>query len=99
MVFIRTAWACFNRWWPGLISRWPDLILPPLGPISGAEESAMVATIGWISLLVLALVCGHYTARHAAKGGRSKPIWFVCGAVLFPLFPLPWFALDLMPRK
>jgi hypothetical protein len=56
----------------------------------------MIATIGWISLLALALVCGHYTARHAAKRGRSKPVWFVCGAVLFPLFPLPWFVLDVM---
>ena len=59
----------------------------------------MVAMTGWISVLGLALICGHYTAQHAAKRGRSKPVWFVCGALLFPLFPVGWVALDLLPRK
>jgi len=59
----------------------------------------MIAAIGWISVLAIVLVCGYYTAQHAAKRGRSKPLWFIVGALLFPLFPLPWFALDVLPRK
>jgi hypothetical protein len=59
----------------------------------------MVATICWIAVIALGLVSGHYTAQHAAKRGHSKPVWFAVGALLFPLFPLPWFALDMLPRK
>jgi hypothetical protein len=59
----------------------------------------MVAIVGWLSVLAIGLICGHYTAQHAAKRGRSKLGWFVVGLVLFPLFPLGYLAVDLMPRK
>jgi len=53
------------------------------------------------SLVVLGVMiwCGGLTANFAAERGRSKRIWFLWGALLFPLFPAQWFVLVLLPRK
>jgi hypothetical protein len=60
----------------------------------------MIASISFV-VVVLALMawCGQVTAGYAAKRGRSKRAWFVWGALLFPLFPLQWMVLGLLPRK
>ena len=31
--------------------------------------------------------------------GRSERAWFLLGALFFPLFPIPWMTLGLLPRK
>lgn len=52
------------------------------------------------SLVVIALFwCGGVTASFAAERGRSKRIWFILGALFFPLFPAQWFVLGLLPKK
>ena len=51
---------------------------------------ALLATMAW---------SGRFTARYATERGRSKRAWFILGAFLFPLFPIPQMVLLLMPRK
>ncbi len=60
----------------------------------------MLASI-MFGLVVIGLMfyCGRVTANFAAERGRSKRIWFLLGALLFPLFPAQWFVLGLLPRK
>jgi hypothetical protein len=60
----------------------------------------MIASISFV-VVVLALMawCGQVTAGYAVTRGRSKRAWFVWGALLFPLFPLQWMVLGLLPRK
>jgi hypothetical protein len=55
----------------------------------------------FITILVLAVafLTGRFTARYAAERGRSERAWFLLGALLFPLFPVPWMALGLLPKK
>jgi hypothetical protein len=50
-------------------------------------------------LLPVAFLTGRYTARYAAQRGRSERAWFLLGALFFPLFPIPWMALALLPRR
>ena len=52
-----------------------------------------------IPLLAVAFLSGRITARYAAEVGRSQRAWFFCGALLFPLFPIPWMVLGLLPKK
>jgi hypothetical protein len=55
----------------------------------------------WIVFVtvVAAIVSGRFTAKYAAQRGRSERTWFILGALLFPLFPVPWMALGLLPKK
>jgi hypothetical protein len=59
----------------------------------------------WIVFIVIAITVlaaipsGRFTAKYAAQRGRSERIWFVLGALFFPLFPVPWMVLGLLPRK
>jgi hypothetical protein len=61
----------------------------------------MLAWIAFVALFVLptAVLAGRFTAKYAVAKGRSERAWFVWGAVLFPLFPLPWMVLELMPSR
>ena len=52
-----------------------------------------------IPVLAVAFLAGRFTARYAAEKGRSERGWFLWGALLFPLFPIPWVVLGLLPRK
>ena len=52
-----------------------------------------------IPVLAIAFLSGRFTANSAADKGRSKRAWFLWGAALFPLFPLPWVVLTLLPNK
>jgi hypothetical protein len=52
-----------------------------------------------IPVLAVAFLSGHCTAKYAAARGRSERAWFLVGALLFPLFPIPWMTLGLLPRK
>ena len=52
-----------------------------------------------IPVLAVAFLSGRFTANYAAEVGRSQRAWFVCGALLFPFFPVPWMVLGLLPRK
>jgi len=52
-----------------------------------------------IAVLAVAFLSGRFTAEYAAEKGRSTRAWFVWGAVFFPLFPVPWMILGLLPRK
>ena len=61
----------------------------------------MLAWIAFITvfLLPVAFLAGRYTARHAVAKGRSERVWFLWGALLFPLFPFPCIVVDLMPSR
>jgi hypothetical protein len=60
----------------------------------------MLASIVFVTLiLAMMFLCGRFTAKHAAHRGRSKSAWFVWGALLFPLFPLPSIVLALLPAR
>jgi predicted membrane protein len=61
----------------------------------------MFAWIMFIAICVLAIayLSGRFTANYAAQVGRSRRAWFVWGAVFFPLFPLPWMVLGVLPRR
>jgi hypothetical protein len=60
----------------------------------------MLASIVFVTLaLAFMFLCGRFTAKHAAQKGRSKRAWFVWGALLFPLFPLPSIVLALSPAR
>ena len=52
-----------------------------------------------IAVLAIAYLSGRFTANYATERGRSRRIWFVLGAVLFPLFPVPWMVLGVLPKK
>ena len=52
-----------------------------------------------IAVLAIAFLSGRFTAEYAAERGRSKRTWFFWGALFFPLFPLPWMVLGLLPKK
>jgi hypothetical protein len=52
-----------------------------------------------IPVLAVAFLTGRFTAKYAAERGRSKRAWFILGALFFPLFPVPWMALGLLPKK
>ncbi len=52
-----------------------------------------------IALLAAMALSGHFAACYATERGRSKPAWFVFGALLFPLFPLPQMIVLLLLRK
>jgi hypothetical protein len=52
-----------------------------------------------IPVLAIAFLTGRFTAKYAAERGRSERVWFLLGALLFPLFPVPWMALGLLPKK
>ena len=52
-----------------------------------------------VPVLAAAFLSGRFTAQYAAERGRSRRAWFLLGAVCFPLFPIPWMALGLLPRK
>ena len=52
-----------------------------------------------VPVVAIAFLTGRFTAKYAAQRGRSKRLWFLFGALLFPLFPIPWMALGLLPRK
>ena len=52
-----------------------------------------------VPVLAVAFLTGQFTAKYAAERGRSKRVWFLFGALLFPLFPIPWMALGFLPRK
>jgi hypothetical protein len=61
----------------------------------------MFAWIAFIAIFVLpaAFLAGRFTAKYARAKGRSERAWFVWGALLFPLFPIPWVVLELMPSR
>jgi hypothetical protein len=52
--------------------------------------AAVIATMIWT---------GRFTARIAVRRGQPKWFWFVVGALLFPLFPIPQFVVELLPRN
>jgi hypothetical protein len=52
-----------------------------------------------VPVLAVAFLTGRFTAKYAAKRGRSERAWFLLGALLFPLFPIPWMTLALLPRR
>jgi hypothetical protein len=52
-----------------------------------------------IPVLAVAFLSGHVTAKYAAETGRSRRAWFLCGAVFFPFFPIPWMVLGLLPKR
>src|SRR5262249_60842538 len=47
-------------------------------------------------ILYLVAICGRCTAKFAVKKGRSRNVWFVLGALFFPL---PSIALALLPSR
>jgi hypothetical protein len=60
----------------------------------------MLPWIVFIAIAVLAAIpSGRFAAKYAAQRGRSERTWFLLGALLFPLFPVPWMVLGLLPRK
>jgi hypothetical protein len=50
-------------------------------------------------VLALGFLCGRFTAKCAAEKGRSKRAWFLCGALVFPFFPIQWMVLGILPKK
>jgi hypothetical protein len=52
-----------------------------------------------IPVVAMAVLSGRFTAKYAAARGRSERAWFLLGALLFPIFPIPWMTLGLLPRK
>jgi hypothetical protein len=61
----------------------------------------MLAWIAFVAIFVIpaAFLAGRFTAKYALAKGRSERAWFLCGALLFPLFPIPWIVLELMPSR
>lgn len=45
------------------------------------------------------LLSGRFTAEYAAQRGRSRHAWFLVGSLFFPLFPIPWMILGLLPAR
>jgi hypothetical protein len=52
-----------------------------------------------IAVLAIAYLSGCFTANYATERGRSRRAWFLLGALLFPLFPVPWMVLGVLPKK
>ncbi len=52
-----------------------------------------------IPVLAAAFLSGRFTAKYAAVKGRSTRAWFLWGALFFPLFPVQWMVLGLLPKK
>ena len=50
-------------------------------------------------IVTLMMWCGRVTANFAAQRGRSRRIWFIWGALLFPLFPAQWFVFGTLPKN
>jgi hypothetical protein len=44
--------------------------------------------------LTLIYVCGRFTAKYAARRGRSETAWFVLGGLFYPF---PYIVLALLP--
>lgn len=60
----------------------------------------MLGSIMFISVVIALMIwCGRVTANFAQERGRSRRIWFLWGALLFPIFPAQWFVLGLLPKK
>ncbi|WFU40705.1 hypothetical protein QA640_42230 [Bradyrhizobium sp. CB82] len=55
--------------------------------------AALLFVVGLLAILIL---CGRCTAKYAAEKGRSRGVWFVLGALFFPL---PSIALALLPSR
>jgi hypothetical protein len=62
-------------------------------------SSSFIILVTIAIILAIAFWCGRLTAKYAAERGRSQRAWFLVGALLFPLFPIPWMALACLPRK
>ncbi|UGY19666.1 hypothetical protein [Bradyrhizobium septentrionale] len=60
--------------------------------------SSLIVLIA-IPVVAVALLSGRFTANSAVERGRSRRAWFVWGALLFPLFPIPWMVPALLPNK
>ena len=52
-----------------------------------------------IPVLAVAFLSGRFTAKYAVERGRSQRAWFLWGALLFPLFPVQWIVLGLLPKR
>ena len=52
-----------------------------------------------IPVLAVAFLSGRFTAKYAVERGRSPRAWFLWGALLFPLFPVQWIVLGLLPKR
>jgi hypothetical protein len=52
------------------------------------------AIVAAILVLALMFVCGRYTAKVAARRGRSEAGWFLLGSLFFPV---PQIVLALLP--
>jgi hypothetical protein len=50
--------------------------------------------IAAVLYLTLFYALGRYTAKYAAQRGRSKALWFLLGAVSYPI---PYLVLALLP--
>jgi hypothetical protein len=65
------------------------------------RPEAAMPVLAWIilAIVVVSLIveCGRITANYAARNGRSWRTWFMLGALLSPLFPLPSIVLALLP--
>ena len=53
----------------------------------------LIAAILYLSLIY---VCGRYTAKYAARKGRSGAHWFVLGGLFYPF---PYIVLALLPPR
>jgi len=47
-------------------------------------------------VLALMFLCGRYTAKFAARRGRSEAAWFLLGSLFFPI---PSIVLMLLPPR
>lgn len=55
--------------------------------------ASIIAVILFVALL---WICGSYTAKCAARRGRSRVAWFILGSLFFPA---PSIALALLPPR
>jgi hypothetical protein len=62
-------------------------------------SSSLIIFVTLAIVLAVAFWSGRLTAKYAAERGRSERAWFLAGALLFPLFPIPWMALACLPKK
>ncbi|GLR85767.1 hypothetical protein [Bradyrhizobium iriomotense] len=56
----------------------------------------LALTLYGLLVVYLLVICGRCTAKFAAEKGRSRGVWFVLGALFFPL---PSIALALLPSR
>jgi hypothetical protein len=56
----------------------------------------LAAIIAVILVLALMFLCGRDAARFAARRGRSKAVWFLWGALFFPVSSI---VLALLPPR